>query len=147
MGYKVAIAKDFELEIQDNSATPTYLKIPQLTKLTLSKGANDVDLSNFDDDGFKSSMVISRTRSLSFACNYQYDETTKELHPALKLLADLDDKVGYDSVGNFRITFPNGDKFTFVGSVKLSDQGGGVDDKVEFGGEITINGKLVPDES
>ena len=58
----VMIAKDFELEVQGDEEE--FLKVPQLTSLTYTQGANEVDLSNFDDDGFKSSMVVSRTRTL-----------------------------------------------------------------------------------
>lgn len=137
----VMIAKDFELEVKGDGED--FLKVPQLTSLTYTQGANEVDLSNFDDDGFKSSMVVSRTRTLTFECNYLVDEDTKELNPALKLISDLNNKVGYEAIGTFRLTFPNGDKIEFRGTVSLNDMGGGVDDKLTFGGTITVNGKPV----
>ena len=137
----VMIAKDFELEVQGDGEE--FLKVPQLTSLTYSQGSNEVDLSNFDDDGFKSCMVVSRTRTLTFECNYLVDEDTKELNPALKLISDLNNKVGYEAIGTFRLAFPNGDKIEFRGTVSLNGMGGGVDDKLTFGGTITINGKPI----
>src|SRR5690606_41642903 len=77
--------------INDHTTTHTYTlslhdALP-ISSLTYTQGANEVDLSNFDDDGFKSSMVVSRTRTLTFECNYLVDEDTKELNPALKIIS------------------------------------------------------------
>jgi len=138
----VKLCRDMVLKVGDGKETEAFNAIAEITSLTLTSGSDDVDLTNFDTDGFKTAMPILRSLGITFEANYVVDATSGDVDAdTIGRLVTLSREVGYDAIGNFELTLADGEEMSFSAGVKVGDLGGGVGDKMLFKCELVISGK------
>lgn len=133
------LARQYKLEIMGDT---DYVVVNGLNTLTFSSEKEDADTTGFDDNGRTSHIVASRGNSLTAEGFQMIDTATGEKDEGQNLIEQLADKIGYESLGEFRLTDPGGNLKEFMASANLSDQGGGVNDPSTWGAELTVSGAI-----
>ena len=144
MAVTKVLARDWKLEIL--KAPSTYVKIKGLNTLSFSNSKNDTDTTDFDSEGATEHMVTSRSQEISGEGFYLVDRTTKSRDEGQKLVEALAEKIGPESLGEFRLTNPAGTVKTFLASANIGDIGGGNDDATTWGVTLTVSGKMTDAE-
>jgi hypothetical protein len=141
------LARNWVLEVATGKDATTgsliYTEVKGINSLTFSSSKNDAETTTFDDDGWETHLVASRGRSLSVEGYYLVDPADGTRDPGQLEVEELNDKIGPESLGDFRLTNPAGKKKTFKASVNLGDIGGGNDDPTSWGAELNVSGQPV----
>lgn len=138
------LSRDIIVKINVGTAElEDFVEIKGLNSVTFSSSKNDADTTTFDEGGWGSHIVANRSRSASIEGFYLVDPETSERDPGQAAVDALNEKIGPDSLGEFRIEFPGGTSKTFKASVNLSDLGGGNDDPMPWGAELTVSGEVI----
>ena len=145
MAVTKVLARDWTLEIL--KAPSTYVKIKGLNTLSFSNSKNDTDTTDFDSEGATEHMVTSRSQEISGEGFYLVDRTTKARDEGQKLVEALAEKIGPETLGEFRLTNPAGTTKTFLASANIGDVGGGNDDATTWGVTLTVSGKMTEPEA
>ncbi|MCE5200845.1 hypothetical protein LLG39_17930 [bacterium] len=108
-----------------------------LDKFAVGTDVKEADTTTFDDRGCDSHVVTRRGKSLKLTGKRKVDPRDAG-QAAVEALAEL---VGYAAEGTFEVLDSQGDTLTkFVGTVKMDDIGGGLDDSASWGCEIKRTG-------
>ena len=137
-------ARDWKVEINTgDSATPAWTPVEGLTTLGFSAEMGERDTTDFDSGGWLEHVVSNRGRGLNLEGYYQEDDTGAR--PEGQEAVDaLGEKIGAASIGEFRLTSPNGKGIEFKASSNPIEQGGGNDDNTSWGAELKVSGKPTP---
>lgn len=122
-------------------ATPVWTQIKGLTSIKPGSDAERTDNQTFDDDGWATHRVASRSRSLEIEGYYIEDPVTGARDPGQAALIDLGDQMGYQSIDDFRVTTLGGNTLEFRASVDVEWGGGGVNDNATFNVKLQIDGQ------
>lgn len=133
------LARDYKIYIE--SKDKTFQQIGGIESLTLSFDAEDVETTDFDTNGYQTHLIASRSQEIEIEGSYIVDPQTGDRDAGQQLVEDLAEKVGYESLGKFRIMNPAGKVTEFLASVTLGDQGGGLKDKAGWGATLKVSGK------
>jgi len=132
------LARGWTLEIQN--ASLVWVPVLGLNTLGFDSEKNDADTTTFDDEGWQTHLVASRTRSISLEGFYLEDPDDGTRDPGQVEVETLADAIGQNSLGTFRLTSPSGTVRQFQGSANVTGFGGGVDDPSGWTAEITTSG-------
>ena len=142
MPFRKVPARDWKVEIETETAG-TFQKIEGLTTLTFGSEMTERDTTDFDSGGWLERVASSRANTLTLEGYFQEDETGAR--PEGQELVDaLGEKVGEESLGNFRLTSPSGRAIQFKAIVTPAEVGGGNDDNTSWGAELMVSGKPTP---
>lgn len=137
------LARDWVAEINTGTeASPVWTKINGIDTLTFGGDKEDADDTDFNSQGWNEHMVVERSKSLTLEGKYLEDPDTGDRDPGQEAVEDLGEKIGYDSLGQFRLTSPGGKIRIFKASVNIGDIGGGHNDKTSWSAELTISGPI-----
>ncbi|MEA0553759.1 phage tail tube protein [Lysinibacillus irui] len=137
------LSRDIIVEINTGTdAVENFVEIKGLNSVTFSSAKSDADTTTFDEGGWGSHIVANRSRSASIAGFYLVDVETGERDPGQAAVEALNEAIGPASIGDFRMKFPGGEVKRFKASVNLAEVGGGNDDPMPWGAELTISGKV-----
>lgn len=143
MGKVKVLARYWDLMINTGTTDlPTWTKIKGLNTMTFGNGKNDAETTTFESDGDEEHVVASRNKSLSIEGYHLEDVETGDRDEGQLAIETLAEKVGQESLGDFKRVSPGGNEKYFKASANLSDVGGGNDDPTSWGAEITVSGKL-----
>lgn len=134
------LARGWFLEAQDPDSL-AWVEVKGINSLTFDGSKNDADTTTFDNEGWNTHLVASRGRTIGLEGFYLEDPVTKGRDPGQELVDSINDQIGYESLGNFRLTSPSGTVRTFVASANVSGIGGGNDDPTGWGVELTVSGE------
>lgn len=140
MAVTKVLARDWKLEIQKEPST--WVAIKGLNTLSFSNSKNDTDTTDFNSEGATEHMVTSRSQEISAEGFYLVDKKEKTRDEGQGLVEALAEKIGPESLGQFRITNPAGTAKTFMASANIGDIGGGNDDATSWGVTLTVSGKM-----
>jgi uncharacterized protein YjdB len=133
------LARGWKVEIQ-NPDTLSWNEIKGIDTLTFSGSKNDADTTTFDDNGWNTHLVASRGRTISLGGKYLEDPTTGDRDAGQSLVDALNDAIGTESLGSFKLTSPFGTVREFTASANVADVGGGNDDPTAWSCELTCSG-------
>ena len=137
------ISRDIVVKINGGtSEVPDWVEIKGLNSVTFSSSKNDADTTTFDEGGWGSHIVANRSRSASIEGLYLVDVETGDRDEGQALVDEYNNKIGPDSLAEFKIEFPGKLAKRFKASVNVSDIGGGNDDPMPWGAELTVSGKV-----
>lgn len=140
MAVTKVLARDWKLEILKSGNS--YARIKGLNTLSFSNSKNDTDTTDFESEGATEHLVTSRSQEISCEGFYLVDKTTKTRDEGQGLVEALAEKIGPESLGQFRITNPAGTSKLFTASANIGDVGGGNDDATTWGVTLTVSGKM-----
>lgn len=132
------LASLFTIEVNTGTTVaPVWSKIGQLETLEFSGSVTEIDDSTMDNDGWDSSAVVGRGRSLKLDGFYDDEDEGQNK------LRDLNEEIGEASKGQFRFyRTDSGEGKEFTASVNISTNGGG--QKKQFSklsAELKVSGK------
>lgn len=136
------LARGWKLEVNtalDNA--PVWIRVGGVNSFTFSNSKDDADTTDFDSDGYLEHMVANRGFEISAEGFYLVDKTTAARDAGQEYVEGLNEKMGSDSLGQFRIISPAGTIKIFKASVGLGDIGGGNDDPTSWSCTLTVSGK------
>lgn len=137
------ISRDIVVKVNNGTEEiPEWVEIKGLNSVTFSSSKNDADTTTFDEGGWGSHIVANRSRSASIEGLYLVDPETGERDEGQGIVDTYNEKIGPESLAEFRIEFPGKLAKRFKASVNLSDLGGGNDDPMPWGAELTVSGKV-----
>lgn len=133
------LARNFRFEVSNNPTEPNPVWIPVkgIVNFTLATDNERADTTDFDDDGYSSHIVVSRTGELSF------EGHMIEVDEGQRLFDQLAETTGETSVAGLRIVKPNGSGVEYLGTFVTGDIGGGPNDITSWGGTFAQSGKLI----
>ena len=136
------LARKWKFFAQKEDSTPkSFIQISGVTKFTISRSKEDMDTTDFDNDGYDSHIVAGRAFSLKVEGHMRNAENGCRC-PGQVRVEQIAEKFGVASIQNFHIIDPAGNYYQMKGSVKLADIGGGNKDKTSWGFEVTGEGKM-----
>ena len=136
------LARNWLIEINNGTdVVPEWVRIGGITSFTLSNDKEDTDTTDFDSGGYGDHIVAGRSFEISFEGFFLEDPTDATRDPGQQAVENLADKIGYESLGQFRMTSPSGLAKVYRGSVGVGDVGGGVTDATSWGATVTVAGR------
>jgi len=139
MAFVEILARELKVEIMgDNS----WLEIEGVTNINHTPTKTDADTGHFGAAGRARHIVAERGDEFTLTCVYLVDPDTGEIPPGHKALRDLGKKIGYQSLGEFRITGPGGYGIQFRASANVGQPGGGRNDPGTFDVTLTVTGDI-----
>ncbi|MDE5415482.1 phage tail tube protein [Alkalihalobacterium chitinilyticum] len=137
------LSRDIVVKINTGTGSlEDWTEIKGLNSVTFSSAKNDADTTTFDEGGWGSHLVANRSRNATIQGLYLVDVETSERDPGQAAVDSYNEKIGPDSLAQFQIEFPGGTVKRFTASVNVSDIGGGNDDPMPWGAELTVSGKV-----
>lgn len=136
------LARNWLIEINEGTdIAPLWVRVGGVTSFTLSNDKEDTDTTDFDSGGYGDHIVSSRSFEISFEGFFLEDPEDGSRDPGQQAVENLADKIGYASIGQFRMTSPSGIAKVYRGSVGIGDVGGGVTDATSWGATVTVAGR------
>ena len=142
------LARDFKFSVAVPATTPTYIVVKGVSKWGLMEGeAKEVDVTDFDDNGWESQLIASRKAGVTIEGNDLRDPTDGAMDPGQALIKAAARKMGVAGTLLLKIEPKNEDGGSLAGSiigtvnVKPSATGGGNDDKMPFSYDLPFRGK------
>jgi len=126
-----------------------WTEVGGITSWSWTEEGTDVDVTDFDDEGWDHTMVARRKAVLSLEGNWLVDEATGDRDDGQILVEQYARKVGQAGLFHFKVETraetgsppaPLG-SITFQCSAKLGETGGGNDDKMPWAVELLVKGK------
>jgi len=136
------LARNWLIEINDGTdVVPVWVRIGGINSFTLSNDKEDTDTTDFDAAGYGDHIVAGRSYEISFEGFFLEDPDDGTRDDGQQSVENLADKIGYESLGQFRMTSPSGVAKTYRGSVGVGDVGGGINDATSWGATVTVAGR------
>jgi hypothetical protein len=142
MAVTKVLARKWLVEIAEKEAVPAFATIKGINTLTFSNDKEDVETTDFDNDGRPEHQVAQRSNELSIEGFYLEDPTTKARDAGQQLVEDAGNAIGEASLYVVRLTSPAGSIKTFDASVNVGDVGGGNNDATSWGATFTVSGSI-----
>lgn len=135
------LARDYKFEVNTGTTvSPTWTEIKGLNTWSPSRVKNDANTTSYDEGGVISHIVASRGGSVTLTGFVLEDTGDGSRDPGQEAVNALDELIGYDSLGEFRITTPGGTLLQGLASVQVTEGGGGVDDASAWEAVLTKSG-------
>ena len=134
-------AHSFTIGVKDND-NGDYVEIGGLTELQYDADMTEADTTDFDSGGDSEHIVVRRSRTVTMNGRRLEDPLDGERDDGQKIVEDLMQEVGVNSLGAFRIETPSGEEWTFVASVQPNTMGGGTDDTWSWGATLNVSGPI-----
>ncbi len=137
-------ARDLILQVSDGAASPTWLGIAALNKITVNPGEQEqaVDITTFDSAGQYEEVKLQRGASLKPEGFLHKDHLTGAQDPGQARCETLATAVGYASQGSIRFRHPADTvwKVWNTATFSLAEQGGGNNDMTSWSVSIMRSG-------
>lgn len=130
------LARELKVEIQTSGSTWQEIEAIQTIGHTPTK--TDADTGHFQAAGRARHIVAERGDEFTLECVYMVDPDTGEIPPGHQALRDLGAKIGYESIGTFRITGPGGSGIEFKASANVGQPSGGRNEAATFSVTLTV---------
>ena len=138
------LARILRPEVNTGTAlAPVWVAIEGLDSVTITNAETSADTSDFDDEGWGSSIVAMRNQTVMLAGKSKMDPVTRAPMPGQAFVEALGEIVGDGGYGDFRITRPSGSRRRFEAVVKCDPYGGGIGEASKWTAELKTNGKPV----
>lgn len=138
---KRVLARNWKFFIETTTAK-TFERITGLETFSISHSSEELDTTDFDNEGYDSHVIIGRGVELSLEGAMKLDSQTKERCAGQARVEAIAEGFLDESIAKIHIEDPAGDVFEFTGSVTLGSIGGGVKDKTSWGATIKGTSKL-----
>jgi hypothetical protein len=137
MAEAVVLAQDWVIEI-DNAG---WVDVGGIESFTFSGEATEADTTTFESGGNAEHLISKRARSLKLTGKYK--ESVAGVQDAGQAAVEtLASKIGGESIGQFRLTSPNGRARTFYGSASIDSTGGEHDKETKWEATIKVSGPV-----
>lgn len=138
---KRVLARNWKFFVE--TATPkTFTRITGLETFSISHSSEELDTTDFDNDGYDSHVIIGRGVELSLEGAMKMDTKTKERCPGQERLEVIAEGFLDESIAKLHIEDPAGNVYEFTGSVTLGSIGGGTKDKTSWGATVKGASKM-----
>lgn len=118
-----------EMVVELETEPDKWTEIEAVRTITPTPSKTNADTGHFQAAGWDRHIVAARGLSFSLEIVYQEDEDTGARPEGQAALDELSRKVGYQSLGTFRVYGPNGKGIKFRASVDVPPiAGGGLND-------------------
>lgn len=138
------IARDYKFEINTGTdAAPVWTNIGGINSFSFEPSKNDVDMTDFDSQGFGETQVSSRSYSMTLDGIRKEDVTDGTRDPGQDAVETLGEGIGSASLGSIRFYHKlsmKGKQFT--ASANVTGPGGGNDDPAGWSVEFTVSGPV-----
>lgn len=125
------------------TATPkTFERITGVESFTITRDKEDLDTTDFDNDGYDSHVVVGRSVEMEIEAGMRMNTKTGKRCAGQERVEIIGEAFLDESIGKFHIVDPAGTVYELNGSVKLADVGGGTKDKTSWGFSVVGTGKL-----
>lgn len=125
----------------ESETVDTFDQISGIESFNIARDKEDLDTTDFDNDGYDSHVVISRSVELEIEGGMKADKMGVRCVGQARVEM-IGEGLLEESIARFRIEDPFGQKFELLGSVKLGDVGGGIKDKTSWGFTLVGCGPL-----
>jgi len=143
MAFVEILARELKVEIKDGD---DWLEIEGVTTINHTPTKTDADTGHFGAAGRARHIVAERGDEFTLTCVYLVDPDTGEIPPGHRALRDLGKKIGYQSLGEFRIIGLGGYGIQFRASANVGQPGGGRNDAGTFDVTLTVTDDITPVE-
>lgn len=134
------LARNWKFYVESD-VEDTFNQISGIESFNIARDKEDLDTTDFDNGGYDSHVVISRSVELEIEGGMKADETGKRCIGQARI-EELAEGLVKDSIAKIRIEDPFGRKYELIGTIKLGDIGGGTKDKVSWGFTLVGCGPL-----
>ena len=135
------LARNWKFFIE--GTTPkTFERITGLETFSISYSSEELDTTDFDNDGYVSHVIIGRSVELSLEGAMKMDTRTKERCSGQQRVEAVAEAFLDESIAKLHIEDPAGNMYEFTGSITLGSVGGGVKDKTSWGATIKGTSKM-----
>lgn len=138
-------ARDIIIEVED-STPDTWLRIENLTSVTINRGENEesVNITDFDSDGAYEQWIMQRGASMALAGQELKDDATGALQPGRARVEELagEDALAADSHGRIRFRHPMDTEWRiWTATFSVGESGGETNATSAWAATITKSGK------
>lgn len=143
------LARNWTLEVDKDpiqavpTGTPVWVAIGGINTFSTSNDKEDTDTTDFDDAGYASHIVASRSNEITLEGFYIEDSADGTRDEGQQVIEDYAELIGPSAIGGFRLTSPGGKVRQFRASFGIGDVGGGVNDSTSWGATVTPSGPPV----
>ncbi len=127
-----------ELKVEIETGEETWQEIEGVQTIGHTPSKTDADTGHFQAAGRARHIVAERGDEFSLECTYLVDPDTGAIPAGHQALRDLGAKIGYESIGTFRITGPGGTGIQFDASANVGQPAGGRNDAASFSVTLTV---------
>ena len=123
-------------------ARVTWTAVHGLTTFAFSKSSTRTDTTDFVADGIETGEIMARGASCKLD-GFFLEDSTKARDPGQAAVETFNEATGAASVGDFRLTSPNGKLYVFSATVEQGDMASGNNnDKTKWAVTLTRSGAL-----
>ena len=141
MSKKKVLARNWKFFVETATAK-TFERITGIESFTITRDKEDLDTTDFDNDGYDSHVVVGRSVEMEIEGGMRMDTTSGARCAGQSRVEVIAEAFLDESIGKFHVLDPAGTVYELNGSVKLADVGGGNKDKTSWGFTVVGNGKL-----
>ena len=149
MAQQEFLARDFIFEIDTSTGTPgeTWTEIGGINTWDLKEAGKDADATDFSNEGYSASMIVSSTMSVMLKGNFNTDGATRD--PGQKAVEKAARTFGPNGIRSYRIWGPRSaadfasaeGTIEFQAFAKLSGTGGGTSALMPWAVELMVDGE------
>lgn len=142
------LAREFKFSASANGTT--WTEVGGIASWGWTEEGTEVDVTDFDDEGWDNSMVARRKAALSLEGNWLMDEADGTRDAGQALVEGFAREVGQAGLFHFKVETRADDgevtptalgSIQFQCSAKLGSTGGGSNDKMPWALELLVKGK------
>jgi hypothetical protein len=122
------------------TGTPVWTKVGGVNTFTISSDKEDADTTDFDDGGYASHIVASRSNEITFEGFFIEDIADGSRDAGQDAVETFAEYIGPESIVPLRLTSPGGKVREWNGSFVTGDVGGGTNDPTSWGATFTPSG-------
>jgi hypothetical protein len=120
-----------------------YLNIAGIRSFGIDPNKQDVDVSDFDSNGWTEHMVAARGLTVTLEGFFMEDVATKARDAGQQAVETLAREVGPASLGSFRLTTPGGTTWTFSATAEVAGPSGDVNAVADWKATLNVSGQVV----
>lgn len=143
MAVRKVLARGFKVEINTGTEqAPVWTPIKGLETIGFATSKTDADTTDMDSNGNDEHVVASRSREITLEGFWLEDKQTGERDPGQEAVDALNEAVGDESLGEFRLTTPGGKVRRFLASVSVEGPTGGKNEMAKWNATLTVSGAV-----
>lgn len=146
---KEFLAREFIFSVSTDDGS-SWTEVKGISSWTYTRDVSEVDVTDFDDGGWNSTLVAGRSARFALEGNFLADPETGARDAGQEIIENAAEQIGYEGLIHFKVEtraataatppVPIGSISAEV-SVKMNDVGGGANDKMPFACELIVRGK------
>lgn len=117
------LARNWQIEVEDDSDTDTFLEVGGITSIGFSQDTTNADATTYDSEGDEEHIPASKSREISLEGKYLEDKSTGDRDEGQERVENIAEKTGPEGQATFKLTSPGGTTKEFEATPTVETSG------------------------